>query len=307
MPGSAPPRRARADLIADIYDAALDPDAWPRFAAPFAEALDRKTAFFWIGESGRLIEGAVYGMPASALERYVAYYGQIDPWAAAAIDRRLALHAAIGSDLVPERRFLEGEFYFDYARGYDTIDAAGAAVPLGHGRVGVLGIHRQAGARPFKARDAANLEALLPHLQRALQLRRRFAEARRGEVGLAALDALAFGAVVCEADGRVRFANAAAEEMARSGTGLILRDAGGGISAAHAGESLQLALLVADAARGAPAAAWRSPMRPAMSSSCSSRRCRGASSISRGSSSSRSGQRRQARRSATGRSPGSSA
>lgn len=250
MPGRAMPHRTRAGLIADIYDAALEPGAWPGFAAPFAEALDRRNAFFWIGDRGRPVEGAVHGLPVSAFERYAAYYGQTDLWAAAAIDRGPSLRAAIGSEQVSEQRFRNSEFYFDYARGYDTIDAVGAAVPLGHGRVGVLGILCETGGRPFEAHDVANLESLLPHLQRALQLRRRLAEARRGEVGLAALDALAFGAVVCEAGGRVRFANAAAEQMARSGTGLVLRDAGGGISAAHAEESVELALLVADAARG---------------------------------------------------------
>ena len=34
MPGRARMPRSRADVVADIYEAALDPDEWPRFAHP---------------------------------------------------------------------------------------------------------------------------------------------------------------------------------------------------------------------------------------------------------------------------------
>src|SRR5437763_1745415 len=121
MPSRASTRRPLADLVADIYDAALDPDGWPRFAAPFAEALGRKSAFLWIGDSGGIVEGVTYGLPDAAFENYVTYYSQVDIWAAAARDRPPQLKAVVASALVPERRFLDSEFYFDYARVHDTV------------------------------------------------------------------------------------------------------------------------------------------------------------------------------------------
>jgi hypothetical protein len=63
------------------------------------------------------------------------------------------------------------------------------------------------------------VEAVLPHLRRALQLRHRLAAAggmgRTQAPGLAALDALAMGVLVLDADLQVLIANAAAEAMAR--------------------------------------------------------------------------------------------
>ncbi|MGH6735808.1 MAG: helix-turn-helix transcriptional regulator [Methyloceanibacter sp.] len=237
----------RADLIADIYEAALDPESWPGFAAPFAKALDRQTAFFWIGDAGRITQGATHGLPADAMSRYVAYFKEVDLWGAAAIDRRLSLKAAMGSELVPHRRFMNSEFYFDYARTYDTVDAVGGLVPLGRGRIGVLGVHRQTRGRPFEPSDTARLESLLPHLQRALQLKERLNLSEASDVGLAALDALAFGAIVCDAVGRILFANAAAEGMAAAGNILLSSH---GLSTPYPEESRRLAGLIQDAAWG---------------------------------------------------------
>lgn len=251
MPSRGSARQRRADLIADIYDAALDGDSLSRLAAPFAAALDRRTAFLWIGDAaGRIVDGATHGLSDDAFGRYASYFQKVDIWAAAAVERGVSLQPTLASNLVSERRFLDSEFYFDYAQQHETIDAVGGAIPIGRGRFGVLGVHRLKGTPPFDGRDPDRLGALIPHLQRALQLRGRLVANRLAGIGFAALDALVFAAVVCEADGRVRFANAAAESLARTGTGLVLRDAAGVISAIRPTEGRQLAGLIMNAAHG---------------------------------------------------------
>jgi DNA-binding CsgD family transcriptional regulator len=64
----------------------------------------------------------------------------------------------------------------------------------------------------------------------------------------AALNALAFGIVVCDATGRLVFANAAAREIAHKGTGLTLRSRGRQVGAHTPTDKHALALRIIDAA-----------------------------------------------------------
>jgi DNA-binding CsgD family transcriptional regulator len=111
-------------------------------------------------------------------------------------------------------------------------------------------LHRGRHNKRFDERDRDRLEQILPHLQRALQLRRRLGTIDASGVGLAALDALAIGAVICDGAGAVLFANAAAEMHARSGDGLVLGGAGHGVAAFYPAENALLKKLIADAANG---------------------------------------------------------
>jgi DNA-binding CsgD family transcriptional regulator len=104
---------------------------------------------------------------------------------------------------------------------------------------------------PFGQTDARRLGRLLPHLQRAMLLRQRLGDGA-GTVGLAALDALAEGAVICDAAGRIVHANASAEAAASSMAGVVLGHSGHGIGTLHAREGRQLAGLIANAAGGGP-------------------------------------------------------
>jgi DNA-binding CsgD family transcriptional regulator len=80
----------------------------------------------------------------------------------------------------------------------------------------------------FGAAEKRLLEAVLPHLRRALQLRHRLdgAAAASAPPGAAALDALSMGVLVVDAELRVLVANAAAEAMtAKTGAALRFRRA----------------------------------------------------------------------------------
>lgn len=242
--------RARADLIGDLYESATDAAAWSGLATPFAKAVDGVTAVVWSAQAGGEPGAAVtHGLPDDALALYLAYFSRIDPWIAAARRRGLGSFAVLGTDLVPEWQLVESEFGVDFALGFGIVETIAGHVALGPGLIAGVGVHRPRGARRFEPRDVSGVRALLPHLQRALQLRARLGTAS-GEIGLAALDALAFGAAVCDAAGRVMFANVAAEAAARAGAGLVLGDARSPIGAARPEEGGQLRALVRDAAAG---------------------------------------------------------
>lgn len=243
-------RRNQADLIAEIYDAALDAGEWGRLPEVLTRAVDGASAVFWIADAATGMQAVTYGLPEQALQLYLAYFHQRDPWAAAASDSGLNFKTALGTDLVPEIRFRQTEFFVDFAKGFDTVEVVGGHIPIGAGRLGGVGVHRSLRVRRFNERHVARLQSLFPHLRRAMQLRDRLKGIDAAGLGFAALETLAIGAVICDAAGRVLFANAAAEAAA-DGAGLVLGDARHGIGALHAEEGKQLASLIAAAARGA--------------------------------------------------------
>ena len=71
-----------------------------------------------------------------------------------------------------------------------------------------------------------------------------------------ALDAYSFGIVICDADRNVKFANGAAQAMAREGTGLLLF-ASRRMGALVPSEGFALARRIREAANGAPGGAIR--------------------------------------------------
>ncbi|HEY6578360.1 MAG TPA: helix-turn-helix transcriptional regulator [Rhizomicrobium sp.] len=86
-----------------------------------------------------------------------------------------------------------------------------------------------------------------------MQLRRRWRDSQSPATHqTAALDALAFGVIVCDAAARIVFVNQAAQESARVGDGIVLGGRGNGLRAIVHNETRALAALIHDAASGGP-------------------------------------------------------
>jgi DNA-binding CsgD family transcriptional regulator len=88
-------------------------------------------------------------------------------------------------------------------------------------KMGSLSLLRTQQAGAFSDEDEALITRLAPHLRRMIQLRDQLEEAGDGaRLAEDALDLLSFGVLRCEADGRIRFANAAARSMLAAQDGL---------------------------------------------------------------------------------------
>jgi DNA-binding CsgD family transcriptional regulator len=93
---------------------------------------------------------------------------------------------------------------------------------LSLGGVYSIGIHRPRMARPFTVTSSQKLQRLLPHLQRALEIRQRLRQAEQTSRSVySTLDRLSVGVIMLAATGRLLHANAAAEAMLRDGDGLV--------------------------------------------------------------------------------------
>ncbi|WP_132252791.1 helix-turn-helix transcriptional regulator [Methylobacterium segetis] len=246
MPDPLSPER-----IAALYEAAGEPDALRRMAAIVQSVMDTETAGIWLVEEGRVCDLTVTDDIAASTAPYLAYYHRIDPWSAA---RRQPGRVFLGPEQVDEDMLLRSEFYNDFARHYGMRRPMGLAMPLEPGIIGTVSVNRAAGSRLLDVADKDRLADLGLHLGAALRLHRRFrAVGARGGEAADALDALAFGIVVCGPNGRVRRLNRAAEDLARAGAGLALGPRGA-LAAASPGESADLRALVQGAAAGRPGA-----------------------------------------------------
>ena len=241
----------RRDPIGEIYEAAFEDDGLRRMASILVQEANAGTSCVTPVNDLRLGIGT-HGLPQECGQSYVAYYAKINPCphVVDVFDPAPALRAVRAAEMVPELVYRQSEFFVDFARRYDTFEEMGGPIPLAPGLFGDWCVHRGRHNKRFDERDRDRLEQLLPHLQRALQMRRRLGAIEGSGIGLAALDALAIGAVVCDRAGAVLFANTAAEMHARSGDGLVLGGAGHGVAAFYPSESAQLKGLIADAANG---------------------------------------------------------
>jgi DNA-binding CsgD family transcriptional regulator len=127
----------------------------------------------------------------------------------------------------------------------------------------VMAVHRPHDAPAFMDVERQRLNVLLPHLQRALQLRQRLGVLEaQAQTGFAVLDALALGVVVVAANGAIVFANAAAETLTRSDEGLRLGGRLSGLGAVQPLEAQALRSLVYTVTHGGAGGMLRVTRRP---------------------------------------------
>ena len=109
---------------------------------------------------------------------------QIDPWFTGGGDRRVSGAVDLGDRIVSQREYGSGQ---------------------------------------FGAPERQLIRALLPHLQRAMQVRQRLTAAEMTAVNAtSALDQMCEGVIFLSADARVQFANQAADAILRERDGLLL-------------------------------------------------------------------------------------
>lgn len=240
------------DAIAFIYDAALDPAAWPA-------ALDRCTRL--LGSHCGLIAGqslarpeghaVVHGFDPAALDAYFSHYADCNVFA----PRALAVSEGTietDQDVMARADFVRTEFYNDFLVA--RLDAHHVLTTLlfrdsESAVMFTVCRGRNNADAAFGRHDREVLAQLAPHLKRAHQIasslhRQQAVAARLGDL----LDRSTRGVLVVSATGRVVYANRLAESVLQGSD--ALSTGAYGLRAATAKVSDRLAALVGDAAAG---------------------------------------------------------
>jgi len=256
------PMHGEADLLTLVdlaYDAAGELDRWRAVLAGLATRFGCKIVGLNLQDvqRGRATVQSQFGADPylTLTTRYESYYAARNIFLSARPDLTFSGAIRNGEAIVSDREAVRTEYFNDFLRPLGVLHAIGM-VPFRTGTVlALLSLMRPIGAPSFVDADFQLLHRFMPHLQRALSIHRRLEAVDLARVAASeALDCMAFGVVILDANGRVLFHNEHTRALLKQADGLLLlRD---GLSAANAREAATLRRLVAEAcATGAGEAA----------------------------------------------------
>jgi PAS domain-containing protein/DNA-binding CsgD family transcriptional regulator len=245
-------REARfEDVIGLLYDAAAEPQRWPAALSGIADLLGAVGSqfSFWDRRQNTTKFAVVGGLPEEGNAAYLRYYGTLDT-RRQALERLPVGRLMVADEHFDDGRFRKSEFFNDFLVPYGVPYVVGGRPFEAAGLSAVIAVLRDFRQGPFGEPEIAELRRLVPHLQRAARLHAQMHELRlHNQTVEAALDRLPFGVVVADASGRALIINRAAEDMAATNDGLLLRS--GRLTATRTGEAARLARHIAEAAQSA--------------------------------------------------------
>nr|WP_298728520.1 helix-turn-helix transcriptional regulator [uncultured Steroidobacter sp.] len=205
-----------SSLIAHLYDTALDDSLWPGTAARIARSFSSPSTVLKLHGDGawvNLIECTENLIVSEREQAWAEHWHRRDLW----VERSLAhgmFKIITDEDLVTPEEQLHSGFYRDWLRHLGIYHMLGAVFPTTDGATGVLGIHRPREAGAYAPADRMRAQTLLTHLQRAMRLGQRLAEASRSHAPiLEALDRLDTGVFIVDGTCRIIHASAMAETL----------------------------------------------------------------------------------------------
>ena len=245
-----------AALVERIYAAALEPARWRQVLLEISLAMDGLaadlTALSPSTESLRF-HTSTGGWGEEFQRHYLAHVGQ-DPFLLRARQLDLIRPGVIG---VGQRMMSDGDyrrtgFFHDFGRHYEYFGGITAVLDRTASGLTALSVGLPGGAIVDEQR-LSRMQALVPHLQRALAIQQRLASSDRLASDLRrVVDAVSTGAVLTDSSGRVLFMNAAAEAIVRAGNAVTISR--GILCAKRAHETSALRKAISAAATGKDAA-----------------------------------------------------
>jgi DNA-binding CsgD family transcriptional regulator/PAS domain-containing protein len=239
-----------SELVAVIYDAALDPACWPLFLDRLAGAIGAPATSLHLQSTGTVQSGqilAATGIDPALQREYDEYYASVNIWTIRGRDQLREGAVLTGQMVCPDGEVEHSEYYNDYLRRLGYFHAI-AAIPIANAdtHLFMTGL-RPRGRGAFSERSRRLFHILTPHLRRAVSIHRRLSEAEVERAAMAlALDHVPCGIVLLDGRGRVLFANTAAEASAAAADGIAFTREGLLASDGHGGRVL--AALIASAA-----------------------------------------------------------
>lgn len=217
------------DLIDRIYEAGMSFDRWPDALTRMADLLGARDASL----GAMAPEGLPWIFAPRTDPEFMRLYAEAyhplnQVWQG--VTRRGVGRATSDAMVMPREDLVRSAFHNEWSRpqGYNT--HMGTMVLAEEGWRTVLMLP---GRESFGEDELRLLETLAPHLRRAVQMNIRLAQGDLNSgVTARLLEEMPTAAFVLDADARVLFANAAADELFRSGAVRIVQ----GALSAHGGE-----------------------------------------------------------------------
>jgi DNA-binding CsgD family transcriptional regulator len=234
-------------LVGQIYESAGDRSRWPAFLASFREATGAAAVHLAIDDSEheRAVVTEALGHDPHFLSLYAEYYSSRDVWIRGRPHPRSG-ETVLGQRLIRDEELAKTEFYADFLRPQRLFHVVAGCIFRERTTSVDIAALRSKGRGPFGAAEERLLRALMPHLQRAVQIHRRLAAAELTSRALAeSMDRLSYGVLLLDERGQILLANAIARRQLASRDGLTGER--GTLGASRRSESSALRRLVADA------------------------------------------------------------
>jgi DNA-binding CsgD family transcriptional regulator len=211
-------------LVESVYDASIDGSRWPDFLTQLAQQLGGTLPTLFLHDP-RTHAGSLeinVGFDETMVRAYKERLAERNIWLRSGA-HLLTTHQVRTSHMMCSRKALLGsEWYADYCLPLDISQAIGATIHRGSVVSSNIAVFAGAGRPDFDRDDMALLEALMPHMQRALKIHMHVAasDSRQHEFA-EAMEPLAVGVILASKDARVIFANASAQCLLNHRDGLM--------------------------------------------------------------------------------------
>ena len=233
-------------IIADAYDAALEPTLWPDVLAEIADFVGGQVGGLLVKDAAKnsVSANCHAGGDPHYMQLYTQTYSNLGPVAT-------SLFSDVGKvvsipELVPYEEFCRGRFYQEWARPQGWVDVAVATLEKSASGCAYLSVARDEASGMVDDEMRRRMALVVPHVRRAILIGKTI-DFKQAEAAIFAdvLDGLSAGLFLLDAGGRLVHANAAANEILEAGD--LLRSTRGRLVGedAHVDQALREAVAAA--------------------------------------------------------------
>jgi len=215
------------DLIAQIYESVMDQNGFQQFIDKLEQDFKLKSVTMVIRHSmTHDVKGLwLTGITQEWQQKYVLEYAKDDMLARHIMISPIANFYASNIDLQHLDNFMETAFFKEWIIPQGIMCAAGAVIVNEDNWLTQIIVQRGFEHPPFTQDELSQLNLLIPHLQRATQMRQRFIELQVGQNFLVGgLDVLAMPTFLLDESGMVAHSNESAKNLLKSQTHLWLHN-----------------------------------------------------------------------------------
>ena len=249
MAFNPPPRDALLDLVGEIYDAAIEPAKWQPVLERMARTIGGTHAAIAVHSFSRpeFSLQANWNVPV-AFEQAMKEHIATNPFVPA------AWHVPVGEPIssfrfIGEDELKRSRWYKQTHEPHEHGDSALELLARSVNHFGSASVHRKISQPLFGDGELAVLRILAPHLRRAVMIADLLdARALERDMLAAALDRLAVGIILTDAEGHITHSNEAADRLFDDGS--IVRRVGSQLAAGDPSAARELTDAIGEAATG---------------------------------------------------------
>jgi len=219
--------RQALSLVSRIYEAAGETSPWQPFVDELAEVYGAAVGFAsqlpGFPVQGAFTQHGLQHPDPAYLDVFVEHHKRGLPWAVAYV-RNFVGRFGLASEVLPDSAVADTDYYHDFMKplGLAACGPMGHTVAMEEGRPSaVIALFKREGERPWRSRDCALGDLLVPHLARAYELRQR---AHQTSALAEALDRLPTGVMLLDARGHVVLRNRSADRILELEDGLMIHE-----------------------------------------------------------------------------------